>query len=109
MHPNVENHSINNVNGLLPWKIYLTVAAETLVAFFLAAFSLCMFIMHPPIHWVLPAVMMVLLFIFVIIVCIIRVFQRLPISAVMLIIPIAPLIALIMVVSLIPVIQYLQL
>lgn len=99
----------NNSQSVIPWKIYLTVTAETLIAFFLAAFSLCMFIMHRPVHWVVPVVFMVLLFLVVIILCVVRVFQRLPISAVMLIIPIAPLIALIMVVSLIPLIQFLEL
>lgn len=94
--------------SLVPWKIYLRVTAETITAFFVATFCLLMFIAHRPSNWVLPMILIAITYLFVIGICIRRVFQKLPLSAIMLIIPIAPLLALIMVVSLIPVIQYLQ-
>jgi hypothetical protein len=93
--------------SLVPWKLYLTTTAESIIAFYLATFSLAMFYIHRGDNWVPFAVILGALYLFIIFVCAKRVIEKLPISAVMLIIPIAPLIVIIMVISLIPVLQVL--
>jgi hypothetical protein len=90
------------------WKLYLTVTAESLIAFYLATFSLAMYFVHRPVNWLVTGIFLIVLYLFVIIVCAKHVFEKLPLSAVMLIIPIAPLFALIIVISLIPIIQFLH-
>jgi hypothetical protein len=91
--------------SLLPWKIYLTITAESLLTFYIATFCMVMFFKHPGTNWVIPAIILGLLYAFVIFVCIKRVIQFLPLPAIMLIIPLAPLIAIIVLLSLIPVLQ----
>lgn len=91
--------------SLVPWKLYITTTVESLLAFYIATFCVGMFFMHRGVNWVMPALLLAFLYLFVIFVCAKRVMQKLPIAAIMLIIPIAPLIALIIVVSLIPVIE----
>ncbi len=104
MHPKHEQTTRSLVN----WKVYLSVTAETMLTFYLATFCMAMFFVHRPANWIILGILMILLYLFVIIVCAKRIYNCLPLSALMLIIPIAPLLALIMVVSLIPIIQFLQ-
>lgn len=94
-----------NETSLLPWKHYLTITAESLLTFYIATFCVAMFFMHHGANWIIPGIMLGLLYAFVIFVCAKRVIQSLPLAALMLIIPLAPLIAIIIVVSLIPVLQ----
>ncbi len=102
-----ENIHQDDDTNLVPWKIYLTTTAETLIAFYLATFSLAMFYLHRSSSWLPEAIFLLTMYLFVIFVCGKRIMEKLPISAVMLIIPIAPLIVLIMVISLIPILQVL--
>lgn len=94
-----------NNHSLVPWKIYLLSTAESLLAFYLATFSIGMYFLHRPANWLWTGIFLGLLYAFVIFVCAKRVLQTLPIAAVMLIIPLAPLIALIIIVTLIPVLE----
>jgi hypothetical protein len=101
------NTELSNETSLIPWKVYLTTTAESLLAFYLATFSLAMFYINRGSDWVPAAILLGVLYLFIIFVCAKRVIEKLPISAVMLIIPIAPLIVIIMVISLIPILQVL--
>lgn len=99
----------NEANAsLIPWKLYLTITAESLLAFYIASFSLGMFFIHRGEKWMALGVIMGMLYLVVICICAKRILSTLPIAAIMLIIPIAPLIALIIIVTLIPVIEMLQ-
>lgn len=91
--------------GRLPWKVYLLSTAESLLAFYLATFSVGMYFLHRPPNWALTGTILGLLYAFVIFVCAKRVMQKLSIAALMLIIPLAPLVALIIIVTLIPVLE----
>lgn len=91
---------------LLPWKHYLYVFFESILVFYLATFCLAVFFSNRGVSWLANGIVLILLYIFVIAVCIKRVYDQLPIAALMLLIPIIPLVALISVVSLIPIIQY---
>lgn len=92
-------------NHLLPWKHYLTIALESLLGFYLATFSLALYTTHQGLEWIFCAILMGILYIFVIIALAMRIIQNLPVAAIMLIVPLVPLIALMMVVSLVPVLQ----
>lgn len=91
--------------GILPWKLYIKTTVESLVAFFIATFCLAMFFVHHGQNWAIPAIILGVLYIFVIFALIKRIVEKFSLAALMLIVPIAPLIALIMVVSLIPILQ----
>ena len=103
----IETFCMHEQQSLVPWKIYLTTTLETLLAFYVATFSLAMFFIHRGNSWLSQGLLLILLYLFVIFACGKRVIEKLPISAVMLIIPIAPLLALIIVISLIPILQVL--
>jgi len=89
----------------VPWRSFIITTIETLVAFYSASFSLIMYFLHRGTHALPLSIIMVLLYVFVLILCVKRTIQRLPLPALMLIVPIAPLIALILIVSLIPLIE----
>lgn len=91
--------------SLVPWKFYITITAESLLAFYLATFCIAMYFTHRGPSWIMMGVVLAILYLFVIGVCIKRVIEKLPIAALMLIIPLAPLIAITIVISLIPVLQ----
>lgn len=92
----------------VPWKKYLKITFESLLAFYLATFCMGMFFTHRGPDWLLPGIFLIVLYLFVIVVCAKRILEKLAMPALMLVIPIAPLIALILVVSLIPLIERLQ-
>lgn len=94
-------------NELIHWKSYLTITAESLLAFYMATFCVAIFFTHQGSQWLLISILLVILYLFVIGVCVKRVIQTLPLQALMLFIPLAPLIALFIVISLIPVLQVL--
>lgn len=96
---------MNPTHQILPWRIYLNTTLETLLAFYLATFSLAMFFTHRGTSWVWMG-MMVLLYILVIILCAKRIANKLPLQALMIIIPIAPFIALSIILTLIPILEY---
>ncbi|MBX3709419.1 MAG: hypothetical protein KIT56_03605 [Gammaproteobacteria bacterium] len=91
----------------MPWKLYLSITIESLLTFYIATFCIAMYFIHRGTQWVTLSVVMGILYLFVIFTCAKRIFQALPVSALMLIIPLAPLIAIGMVISLIPILQYL--
>ncbi|VVC76439.1 hypothetical protein AQUSIP_17520 [Aquicella siphonis] len=94
-------------HNLVPWKLYLTITAESLLAFYIATFCIAVYYTHRGSGWIFQGVILGILYLFVLFVCARRVIQSLPLAALMLIIPLAPLIALTIVISLIPVLQYL--
>jgi membrane-associated HD superfamily phosphohydrolase len=89
----------------VPWKAYLTITVESLLSFYLATFSLAMYLKHRGENWIVGGVFLIILYLFVIFACGKRVIDKVSLAALMLIIPIAPLIALIMVVTLIPILE----
>lgn len=91
---------------ILPWHLYLTTTMETLIAFYLASFSIAMFFIHRGPNWLSLGILMVVLYLLVIVSCAMRIGQKLPLQAVMIIIPIAPFIALAIILTLIPVLQF---
>ncbi|RDI48095.1 hypothetical protein [Aquicella lusitana] len=90
------------------WKPFVKITLESLISFYIATFCVAMFYIHRGENWLLAGIILALLYLFVIVVCAKRVFEKLPMAAIFLLIPIAPLIALILVVSLIPLLQYLR-
>ena len=101
----MNNDDTPSHSSLIPWKLYLTVTAESLLTFYLATFCMVMFFTHRGTDWIPLAILLGILYAFVIFVCAKRIIQLLPLPALMLIVPIAPLLALIIVLSLIPVLQ----
>lgn len=96
----------NDTIQILPWRLYLTTTLETLIAFYLSTFSFAMFFSHHGLRSITLGIVMVLLYLFVIASCALRVGNKLPLQALMIIIPIAPFIALASVLTLIPILQY---
>jgi hypothetical protein len=94
-----------NNTQLIPWKHYLTISMESLLAFYISTFCIAVYFTHRGTNWIIQGAILILLYLFVIFACIKRVIQHLPLPALMLIIPLAPLIALTIVISLIPVLQ----
>lgn len=101
---NLEDDNVITV----PWKKYLILTLESLLAFYLATFCFIMFFTHRGPDWILTGIILSILYLFVIFVCAKRTLAQLSMPALMLVIPIAPLIALTLVVSLIPIIEKLQ-
>ncbi len=92
--------------SIVPWKHYIKITVESLLAFYVATFCVGMFFMHGGRHHYLLATLLIILYLFVIVICSKRVLEKLSLPALMLVIPIAPLIALIIVVTLIPILEY---
>lgn len=90
-----------------PWKTYTIIVVETLLAFYLATFSLIMYFFHRQLDTVVTNIILVLLYCFVLFVCSKRLIDRLPIAVLMILVPIVPLFALIVVVTMIPILQVL--
>lgn len=99
-------NSTEDNKNLVPWKLYLTITAESLAAFYIATLCMAIFFTHHGTDWVMDAIILGVLYAFVIFACGRLVIKRLPLPAIMLIIPLAPLIALFIVISLIPILQY---
>lgn len=96
----------NEFTPQVPWKLFLITTTESLLAFYLATFCLAMFLFHRSVNWIIPGIIMIALYLFVVFVCAKRVLSKLSMATVMLIIPIAPLLALFIVLSLIPILEY---
>ena len=91
-----------------PWKYYTKATIESLVAFYLATFSLAVFFTHQGVDFILLAVLQVVLYLFIVGVIVRRVIQKFPVQALMLMVPMVPLIVLIIVITMIPVLERLQ-
>jgi membrane-associated HD superfamily phosphohydrolase len=101
------NHDLNDVAS---WKRYALTLAEVWVTFCVATFTIALFFsqLNSDVSTIILAVMLGILYIFVIVLCIKRLLDNLPIGALMLLVPIAPLAVLLLVVSLLPIIQKLR-
>lgn len=97
---------MDNSRQLAPWRTYMVLIAESVIAFYLASFCIAMYFSHRGTDWLIPAIFMIVFYLFVIFVCARRVSQKLPLATLMLMIPITPLVALIIIVSMIPIIQF---
>lgn len=95
----------DNQTSTVNWKAFIIITFESLLAFYIATFCVGMFFLHRGTNWLWPALLLGLLYLFVIVVCAKRVFEKLSLATIMLIVPIAPLIALIIVVTLIPILE----
>jgi hypothetical protein len=89
----------------VPWKKYLKITIESIVAFYIASFCVGMYFTHRGNDWLFFGIILAILYLFVILVCAKRILEKLSMPALMLVIPICPLIALIVVVTLIPIIE----
>jgi hypothetical protein len=94
---------MNNETGTKPWKQYLISVAKTMLILYAATFGLALFIAHRGEHWVIPAVIIGMLYLGVFIYCIKRIIQTLPMAGLMIAAPTLPLVLLLMVLSLLPV------
>lgn len=91
----------------VPWKNYLKITAESVIAFYIATFCVGMYFTHRGTDWYFFGAVLAILYLFVIVVCAKRILEKLSMPALMIVIPICPLIALIVAVTLIPVIEML--
>lgn len=94
--------------NIVPWKLYATTLAESLLCFGLATFSLAMYFTHSGINWIVTSLVLIILYLFILTVCIHRIIQRFSLAALILLIPIAPLVPLVFILILIPLLQSLQ-
>jgi hypothetical protein len=103
---NMKN-DIQHEHDIIPWRQYSVTIAETWLAFCIATFSIGIYFSHlnDNITTYFFGGLLIALYLFVLIVCIKRLVNRLALPALMLMVPIAPLAVLLLVVSLIPIIQ----
>lgn len=94
--------------SIAPWRLYIITTLEAILAYFLATFSLGLYFSHLSDAWIITSIIMGILYVFVMILLLKRVIQKVSLAAFMLIIPIAPLLALITVLVLIPLLQLLH-
>jgi len=93
--------------AIASWKPYAAVSLETIICFCISALCLGIYLTHFDGNWA-GAVMMVIIFIFINMLCVKRIIDRFSLAAIMLLIPIAPLAVLIVFLLLIPVLQWLK-
>jgi len=84
-------------------KLYLITASECLAAFFIATFCIAMFFSHLTQGWLIPGIVLIILYLFVLFSCIRLMCKHFSIAALMLLTPIVPLIALLFVLILLPI------
>jgi hypothetical protein len=92
----------------IPWKTYVKITVESLIAFYIATFCMGMYFTHRGQGGLVTSILLGLLYVFVIIACAKRILEKLSMPALMIVIPITPLLALIIVVTLIPILEKLQ-
>lgn len=85
------------MNKFVPqsWKFYTITVIESFLAFFIASFCIVMYYFHRDEGWITTGIILLLLYIFVIIVCVKRLIEKLSMAALMLLAPIGPLMVLI--------------
>ena len=93
----------NEPNNTKPWKQYLVIVAKTMLVLYAATFCLALFIAHHGANWIVPGVVIGILYVGVFILCVKRIIQSLPMPALMIAAPTLPLVLLLMVLSLLPV------
>lgn len=99
---------MKNPTHTIPWKLYLTITAETTLAFMLSTFSMGIYFTHLHDAPLFLSILMCVLYVFVIGVCIKRLVEKFSLPALMLMTPILPLLVLILVVAMLPLLQYLR-
>ncbi len=87
------------------WKHYLAITGKFLALFYLSTFSVALFILHRGKHWIIPAIIIGALYLFITIAMLYRLIKKLPMAAIMLAAPTIPLIMLIIIASMIPLLQ----
>ena len=104
------NDSTQDIRLTLSWKRYVFAMLEVWIAFCIATLCMGIYFSHLENHVlvIIGAISMAIAYLFIIIVCVKRLIEKLPIAALMLLVPIAPLAILILVVSLLPIIQKLR-
>jgi hypothetical protein len=102
----VEGQVVQQANTL-PWTHHLKLIVEFIVTFSLASFCVAIFFTHLGFggDWLLPGILMIGLYLFVIGVCMYKLIRYLPIALLMLMIPLIPLLPMILVLVFIPLIQ----
>lgn len=90
----------------IPWKRYLTTLSECLLAFAITTFCIALYFTRCEIS-IIESIVLIILYVFVIGVCVKRIAQQFSLAAIMLMIPLAPLVPLVFVMLLIPILQYL--
>ena len=103
------NHTNPNqdANDIIPWRQYTATIIEAWLAFCIATFSIGMYFSHLNDSGVTIffGALLIALYLFVIVMCVKRLINKLAIPALMLMVPIAPLAILLLVISLVPIIQ----
>jgi hypothetical protein len=89
------------------WKHYLVITTQSIVAIYLASFCLGIFFVHRGDHWAIPAVILGVLYAFVLVVSVQRIVKELPMAALMIAAPTVPLIILLLLVTMLPILQML--
>lgn len=84
---------------------YMFTLIKTLIAFCIATFCVAMYFSHLGQHWLLPGIFLIVLYVFVLGLCIRNLTKHLNVAALMLITPIVPLAAMIVILLLVPVLQ----
>lgn len=102
-------HKKNDVISTVSWKIFLVITIESLLSFYIATFCIAMVVTHRGNYFIWDMVFLLILYIFIIIACGIRIGKNLSLATIMLIIPIAPFIALAIIISMIPLLQLFRL
>jgi ABC-type amino acid transport system permease subunit len=95
------NQPLKEQDSILPWKAYISVAAESFIAFYIATFCMGLYITH---H-LSPGSLLLNITLGLLYACIKLVVAKLSAPAMMIIIPIVPLLALIVIVTMIPILQ----
>jgi hypothetical protein len=91
-----------------PWKRHLLTTTKTMLVLYAATFFLAYFFAQRGEHWLIPGIIIGILYAIVFILCVKHIIKTLPIAALMIAAPTLPLILLLMVVSLLPIVQWLQ-
>ncbi|OGT52502.1 MAG: hypothetical protein A3E84_03235 [Gammaproteobacteria bacterium RIFCSPHIGHO2_12_FULL_42_13] len=84
------------------WKGYLLVAVKFLIAFYISTLCVAIFFIHRGQHWLVPAIILGMLYLFVIVISFRQVIRQLPMAAIMLAAPTIPLCMLLIFLSLLP-------
>jgi hypothetical protein len=99
-------HSTDNeLAAPIQWQMPLFKIIKIMIAFSAITFFVGYFIYHPPVHWLLPAILLAIAYAVCFITGIYYLIKTLPVPVLMLLVPIAPLFVLIYVVSLIAFLQ----
>jgi hypothetical protein len=85
------------------WKHHLLSVTKIMLVLYIATFFLALFIAHRGTNWVIPGIIVGILYLGVFIFCVKRIIQSLPIAGLMIAAPTLPLVLLLMVLSLLPV------